>query len=325
MMKRHALALVGLLTLSGCSSTPTTEPTPLAQRDELAFSAILPAGSTVDPPRTTAGSLPTVQLVPSPAPDARTPAERIPDIVARGRLVIGVDQSQNLMSYRNPRTGNQEGFESDLARELARDILGDPNALELRFIDQSTQIDALNSGDIDMALRSITITADRDELVDFSVPYLATTVQLLVDDTSPITGFDTVGSATVCAADNTTTVDYARAVTPAATLLKVRLRSDCLVALQQGFTDVILSDAIPLAGMAAQDPHTRIVGADARIGTQYYGIAVKDGHRNLTQQINASLAHIIANGTWARLYQRWLAQYIGRTTPPLPLYETEER
>ena len=322
--KKLLPALIVASVLTGCAGPITDNPTPLADREELAFSAVLPAGAVVEEPHSEPASVPRVELVASPAPDARTPQERIPEIMARGRIVVGVDQSQNLMSFRNPRTGDQEGFEIDLAKALARDIFGNPDALELRFIDQSTQLAALQTGDIDMAMRSITITADRAQAVDFSAPYLTTTVQLLVDDASPITSFDSVGEATVCVADNTTTVEYARAMTPQARLLKVRLRSDCLVALQQGYTDVVMSDAVPLAGMANQDPHTRRVGANARIGVQYYGVAVRDGERDLTQQINASLARLIADGTWSSLYNRWLGDYLGPARPPVPLYGEEQ-
>ena len=48
-------------------------------------------------------------------------------IRTRGRLVVGIDQSTNLFSFRNPTTGTLEGFGVDIARQVAADLLGDPS------------------------------------------------------------------------------------------------------------------------------------------------------------------------------------------------------
>ena len=63
-------------------------------------------------------------------PDDKKPEERIPEIVKRGRIIVGVDQSQYLLSFRDNATGELKGFEVDLAREIARDIFGDPDKVD---------------------------------------------------------------------------------------------------------------------------------------------------------------------------------------------------
>ena len=70
-----------------------------------------------------------------PDTDPRTgqevsPTRRVPTIVERGRLVVGVAQSLNQLGFRDPVTGELAGFEIDLAREIARDIFGDPNRID---------------------------------------------------------------------------------------------------------------------------------------------------------------------------------------------------
>jgi polar amino acid transport system substrate-binding protein len=83
----------------------------------------------------------------TPPPDTETPACAAPaslrpgtpsfggtlgDIRARGTVVVAVDQNTNLFSFRDPTTGTLTGFGVDLAREVARDLLGDPTKVEFR-------------------------------------------------------------------------------------------------------------------------------------------------------------------------------------------------
>ena len=46
-------------------------------------------------------------------------------ILSRGRLIVGVDQNTYLFGFRNPATGEIEGFDIDIAREVAKAIFGD--------------------------------------------------------------------------------------------------------------------------------------------------------------------------------------------------------
>ena len=50
----------------------------------------------------------------------------------RGRLIVGVDQSTNLFSFRDPMSGELQGFDVDIAREIARDLVGDPDKVDFR-------------------------------------------------------------------------------------------------------------------------------------------------------------------------------------------------
>ena len=60
---------------------------------------------------------------PLPAPGAMPPGSTMAAIADRGRLIVGVDQNTNLFGYRNPATGQLEGFDIDVAREIARSHL----------------------------------------------------------------------------------------------------------------------------------------------------------------------------------------------------------
>ena len=92
-------------------------------------------------------------------------------IAERGRLVVGVDQNTYPFGFRNPSSGQLEGFDIDLAREVARRIFGDPDRIDLRVVDASQRESALQSGQVDVVVRTYSITCDRKRSVEFSTVY----------------------------------------------------------------------------------------------------------------------------------------------------------
>lgn len=255
------------------------------------------------------------------------PKDLIPRIVARGRLIVGVDNSQYLLSFRDVLSGELEGFEVDLARELARDIFGDPSRVDFRFVASNDRLEALKTGRVDAVVRTMTITRDRQSLVEFSAPYLRTHTRLAVPLKSGIQGVQDLGGRSVCITDNSTLLELSRRLAPEASKLRVRGWADCLLALQQNQVDAIMSDDAILAGIIAQDPHTHIVGDS--LSSEEYGIAVARPLENpeshgLVRQINATLERLQRDGTWVRLHHQWLGPDHRNAKPYPPQYREEE-
>ncbi|PRQ10588.1 ABC transporter [Corynebacterium sp. 13CS0277] len=316
----HLACLLAAGLLVGCSTPEPAPGPPSAQAPwwPLPPGAVLEQAGTVWPgtgtPTPPHGTLP---------PDGRTPKERVPRIVQRGFVLVGVNQSQNLLSFRDPVTGELQGFEVDIAREIARDIFGDPTKVEFRFVDAGDYQQALDQGRVDMVLRSMSITAERQERMAFSAPYLSSAKQLMVLSQSGITTAEHMRDKTVCVAHQSTALNNAREVLPASSILKVSNWADCLVALQQHQVDGILADDAILAGIAAQDPYATTVGE--KLTAENYGVIVplhdSDG---VIRQINSTLARITRDGTWWRLYNAWLGPFLPTQGPPAPVYEEKQ-
>ena len=58
--------------------------------------------------------------------------------------------------------GNNVGFDIDLCRALAAAVLGDPNAIEIRLITAADRGPTVQSGEVDMLVRTVTWTTSRD-------------------------------------------------------------------------------------------------------------------------------------------------------------------
>jgi polar amino acid transport system substrate-binding protein len=93
--------------------------------------------------------------------------------------------------------------------------------------------------------------------------------------------------------------------------------TDCLVMLQQNQVEAVSTDDTILAGMSAQDPFTTIVGES--LGAEPYGIGVNKEQTDLVRFVNAVLEQMRTDGSWATLYDRWVAQLLNRAVPAPPV------
>ncbi|HET8993270.1 MULTISPECIES: glutamate ABC transporter substrate-binding protein [unclassified Rhodococcus (in: high G+C Gram-positive bacteria)] len=239
-------------------------------------------------------------------------------IRARGRLIVGLDTGSNLMSYRDPATGRITGFDVEIAREIARDILGDPEAVDFRILNSSEREQALQDSTVDIVAKTMSITCARRERVDFSTVYFLAQQRVLVVKDSDVRSAADLAGRRVCIAAGTTSLTRMQQLQPAASILTVPSWADCLVVLQQRQVDAVSTDDTILAGLASQDPYLELVGPS--LGSEPYGIGIAKGNDDLVRAVNGTLARIRADGTWTELYNRYLAVLGQAPAPPAPTY-----
>ncbi|PJN27591.1 sugar-binding protein [Streptomyces sp. CB02613] len=278
-------------------------------------------------------------------PEASLPASgddgpNIDRIKERGKLIAGVDQNSFRWGYRNPESGDLEGFDIDLVRAIADDLLGDPDAVIFRAIPTNQRIAALENDRVDVVVRTMTINCKRLEQVSFSTAYFRAGQQVLAPKESPITGYDSsLKGRRVCSAEGSTAYEALEEKSFGALykddfdgterdpdLLTVPNQLDCLVRLQLGEVDAVVTDNALAAGQAAQDPAVELKGKDP-FTTEYYGVATKKGSDDLVARVNKVLVDYRAGGkdsAWMRSYEKWLATGLpGITAPPAPKYRTD--
>ncbi|MFF7753681.1 glutamate ABC transporter substrate-binding protein [Streptomyces sp. NPDC007971] len=250
---------------------------------------------------------------------------------AKRKLVVGVDQNSYHWGYRNPNTeGAQlEGFDIDLVHRIAQDILGDPDAVQFKAIPTSQRISAIQDGRVDMVVRTMTITCQRLADVAFSAPYFKTGQQVLAPKSSPITGYnDTLAHKRICTASGSTAygklkADLDKGSLPSSTDISTTVPNqlDCLVRLQLGEADAVVTDGALAASQAAQDPTVELKGK--AFTTEYYGVAMKKDASDLVRRVNRILVGYRSNG-WQASYDTWLSATLGKDSgpsePPAPRY-----
>lgn len=228
-------------------------------------------------------------------------------IKSRGKLVVGVKYDTKLFGLKDPASGNVEGFDVDIAKALAKEILGDDTKIELKEVTSKTRIPMLNNNDIDMIVATMTITEERKKEVDFSDVYFKAGQSLLVKKGSPIKSIDDIKKGTkVLGVKGSTSVDNIKAKVPDATVLEFDNYQDAFNALKAGQGDTLTTDNAILYGMAVQDPNYEVVGEP--FTDEPYGIAIKKGATDLLNSVNEGLKKMHDSGEYDKIYEKWIGK-----------------
>ncbi|MEK8170833.1 transporter substrate-binding domain-containing protein [Streptomyces sp. M19] len=215
-----------------------------------------------------------------------------------------MDQNSYRWGYRDPNEKGTKlsGFDIDLVRAIAKDLLGDPDKVTYRAIPTSRRIAALQDHTVDVVVRTMTINCERIKQVAFSVPYFTAGQQVLAPrrDTST-TGYDarSLAGKKVCTAKGSTgelKLDDPKTGARALGAHKVTVPNqlDCLVKLQLGEVDAVFTDNALAAGQAAQDPTVHLVGRT--VNDELYGVAMNLADKDLVRRVNKVLVDYRAGG-----------------------------
>jgi aspartate/glutamate/glutamine transport system substrate-binding protein len=236
-----------------------------------------------------------------------TEGNTLEKIKERGKLIVGVKYDLNLFGLKDPKTGKVEGFDIDIAKGLAKKILGDENKIELKEVTSKTRIPMLNNGEIDAIIATMTITEERKKEVDFSDVYFMAGQSLLVKKDSKINGLkDIKKGVTVLTAKGSTSAQNIREKAPEATVLEFENYAEAFTALKSGQGDALTTDNALLWGMAKQDPNYRVV--DETFTEEPYGIAVRKGDKEFLQVINEYLKELKESGEYDKIYEKWIGE-----------------
>lgn len=256
-----------------------------------------------------------------PSPGHMPSGSAMAAIQKRGYLIAGVDQTIYLTSYRDPRDGQLAGFDIDIARQMAQAIFGSPDRIEFKAITSDQRIPVIQQGQADIVVDSMTITCDRWKSVDFSTDYFDAGQTILVPVSSTARGIADLGHQKVCTAAGTTSIQEIAAQPSRPTPVTAPNWTDCLVMLQQGQVAAVSTDNSVLAGLAAQDPQTKLAGP--LFTREAHGIAISPKAPDLVRFVNAVLEKMRTDGMWTALYKQWYGVRLGPVpAPPAPSYRS---
>ena len=201
--------------------------------------------------------------------------------------------------FQNPETGNIEGMEVDIARELAKRIKGSPDALKVTGVNVTTRGAMLDNGTLDATLATFTITEARKKSYNFSRPYYIDHIGVLVKNLKDLDG-KTVGVAL-----SATTRDK---LTAAGDEIGIHMNfaeystyPEIKIALVTGRVDAFSVDRSILNGYV--DDSTMLL--DAQFAPQEYGVATKKSNTELADQVDAAIGAMADDGTLTALQERW--------------------
>lgn len=232
-------------------------------------------------------------------------SSKLEAIKSADKIVWGVKNDTKLFGLKNPSTGEVEGFDIDIAKEITKIILGDETKVEFKEVTSKTRIPMLNNGDIDGIIATMTITEDRKKEVDFSEVYFEAGQSLLVKKGSPIQSIEDLEASTkVIAVKGSTSAINIREKAPEAQVLEFENYAEAFTALKAGQGDTLTTDNSILYGMATEDSNFELVGGI--FTDEPYGIAMKKGGDDFVTAVNDALAELKENGKYDEIYNKWI-------------------
>ncbi|MDR0925726.1 MAG: transporter substrate-binding domain-containing protein [Hungatella sp.] len=235
-------------------------------------------------------------------------------IIDRGALKVGCKADIPKFSLLNTATGEYEGFEDDLAYEIAGTIFGctadeakERKLVEFQGVTAKTRGPLLENGEIDLVIATFTITPERKETYNFSTPYFTDAVGLLVNKNSGIESIEDLDGKIIGIAQSSTTKDgFKKYVDEKGFKVNPQFQEfDGYPALAQALAtkqiDCFSVDRAILTGYL--NDGNQIL--PDRFAEQDYGVAAAKENAGLAALVDEKVTSMVSDGSLMALQDKW--------------------
>ncbi|MCH4570308.1 transporter substrate-binding domain-containing protein [Bacillus sp. ES1-5] len=242
------------------------------------------------------------------------PSGKIEQIKERGELVVAVFTDKPPFGYVD-KDGKNIGFEIDMAKRFAKDLLGDESKVKFVPVEAASRIPYLQSDKVDFVLANMTATDERKKVVDFTNPHLKVAVQVLVKDGSPIQSVKDLEGKKVIVTKGTTADIYLTKNMKNVELIKFDKNTEALQALKDGRADAYAQDNLVLLSWANKNPGFHLL-KEKLGGDELIAIAVKKGNKEVHDWVNKELEKLGKENYLHTLYDKHLKEEFGPQISP---------
>ena len=241
-------------------------------------------------------------------------SEDVQEIIDRGVLKVGCKSDVPKFSLQNTETEEYEGFEDDLAYEIAGEIFGctadeakEQGLVEFQGVTAKTRGPLLENGEIDLVIATFTITEERKETYNFSTPYFTDAVGLLVNKSSGIESIEDLDGKIIGVAQSSTTKDsFLAYVDENGIDVKPEFQEfDGYPALAQALaTNQIDCFSVDRAILSGYVNDSNMI-LDDRFAEQDYGVASAKENEGLAKLVDDKVTAMLEDGTIDKMIEEW--------------------
>jgi polar amino acid transport system substrate-binding protein len=231
-------------------------------------------------------------------------------LLSKDKLTAGTAFDLPGMGYKNPKTGEMEGFEVELAKAVASELLGDHNKITFVRVLPDNRLETLQEDKSDIVISQLTITPDRAEKVDFSIPYYVGREAILVRKGGSIKRYEDLKGKRVALAAGSISLRRMQAHLTESTLIVTPEEAGGVEAVVKGEADAASNDDINLKRMhknLANPEAFEVIDIGDHFDPKPFGIAVKKGNQELVKLLNEIIAKLDASGQLAVLEEKSMA------------------
>ena len=189
-----------------------------------------------------------------------------------------------------------DGIDMAIAKQIAEKN-GMTAAIENMEFD--SLLVALQNGQIDAAIAGMTVTEERKEEADFSIPYYTATQVMIVREDSDITSAADLADKKICVIQGYTGEICVKDMGYPYEAFKKG--TDAIMELVNGKCDVVVLDSATSQKYVNDNEGLKIVEDPSAFESEEYAIAVKKGNTELLDKINTAIDAMLTDGTVAEL------------------------
>ncbi len=192
--------------------------------------------------------------------------------------------------------GEFDGIDMAIAKQIAEE---NGMTAEIENMEFDSLLVALQNGQIDAVIAGMTITEERAEAVDFSVPYYTATQVMIVKEDSDIASAADMADKKICVIQGYTGEVCVSEMGYAYESFKKG--TEAVMELVNGKCDVVVIDSATAAKYVSDNEGLKIVEDPDAFESEEYAIAVQKGNTELLDMINAAIETKLADGTISAL------------------------
>lgn len=225
-------------------------------------------------------------------------------ITQRDRLIVGIRNDAPPFGFKD-KNGFTVGYDADLARLIAKGILGDEKKVEFVPVTASDRIMKLNSGEVDCLIATMSITTQRQQFLNFSTPYYMAGQAILVRSSSKATSLRDFTGKKLIIVFGSTSEKNLRSNVPEVTVIGYKTYNDAYNALKNGKADGIVADDTVLLGFSTNDKSVKLL--PKRYSKEPYAVVFRkdDASINFTNKVNYIVENLQSTGRLNRLQEKW--------------------
>lgn len=243
--------------------------------------------------------------------DSSSQARSIAEIQESGKIVIGVFSDKKPFGYVDS-NGEYQGYDVYFGNRIAQDL-----GVEVEYVpvEAASRVEYLVSNKVDIILANFTVTAERQEKVDFTLPYMKVALGVVSPDDALITDVEQLNGKTLIVSKGTTAETYFTENYPDVNLLKFDQYSEAYNALLDGRGDGLSTDNTEVLAWALENEGFS-VGVESLGSIDTIAAAVQKGNTELLDWLNEEIVALGEENFFHAAYDETLAPVYGDAATP---------
>jgi polar amino acid transport system substrate-binding protein len=224
------------------------------------------------------------------------------EVRSRGRWQIGVKCDTPPFGYQDT-DGKNKGYDVEVAKQFARWAFGNSNRVDYTCTTTASRIPTLQSKRVDIIISTITWTAEREQQIDFSLPYYGAVGRLLVPNNVTVGRLSSwMDGKRIVSTSGSIYDRWIKNCFRDTTFQVISSPSAGVLAVKNRQADAFMYDDAFLVGVAANDPALKM--SSHRFLDVPWGIGIRKGETQMKRWVDTAIRGMAARNMFWPIMRR---------------------